>query len=126
MNKTKGGDPVKIRCKQEREGGTTVRLGETDYHFQPDATSAHVCDVTDREHLAKFLSIPEGYELAAGTVLVEDAVVTTTDITTTAPSGSDYNGLTRKQLEAAYITKFGRAPHPRSKDATLVQALIDG
>jgi hypothetical protein len=39
--------------------------------------------------------------------------------------GNEFNGLTRKQLEAAYKKKFGKAPPKSAKDATLVARLAE-
>lgn len=56
---------MKIRCKLERRHGTQVRLGDTDYDFQPESEGGpHVCHVADEAHAARFLEIAEAYELA--------------------------------------------------------------
>lgn len=53
-----------IECKQKRESGTLVILGDTLYSFQPDALGRHVAVVEDDDHVAEFLAIKEGYALA--------------------------------------------------------------
>jgi hypothetical protein len=50
-----------IESKLKREGGTLVTLGEEEYHFQDNGKGNHVCEVKDEAHIAKFLSIKEGY-----------------------------------------------------------------
>lgn len=50
----------KIQCLLERQGGTQVTIGETDYHFKPDEVGAHVCNVDD-EDVEAFLNVPEAY-----------------------------------------------------------------
>lgn len=54
---------MKIECKLHREGGTKVQLNGTEYHFEPKADGSHVADVSDEEHIAQFLAIPEGYKI---------------------------------------------------------------
>lgn len=54
---------MKVESIIRRDGGTKVVLGATEYHFAPDATGKHVCEVKDRAHIARFLSIAEGYQL---------------------------------------------------------------
>lgn len=54
---------MKIECKLRRDGGTKVELGDIEYHFEEQADGAHVADVTNEEHLARFLAIPEAYKI---------------------------------------------------------------
>lgn len=64
-----------------RPGGTVVTLGGQTYHFIPAAqypNKPHLCDVTNEAHIARFLSIPEGYRVyiaptASGTPAIEAA-----------------------------------------------------
>ena len=54
-----------IRSKIERAKGSVITIGDTTYHFKPRAADGHhVAEVTNKEHLGRFLSITEGYELA--------------------------------------------------------------
>lgn len=53
-----------IQSKLKREGGTIVVLGDTEYHFKDDGKGNHVCKVDDEAHIARFLSITEGYHEA--------------------------------------------------------------
>jgi hypothetical protein len=121
---------VKIRCKIERKDGTPVRIGDVDYHFAPQVPNGpHVAEVSDEQHIARFLAITEGYEpLEAVEVAGMKATVTQPVelATTEVHIAPDYSTFTRPQLEEAYEEKFGVKPHPRSKDATLVGKLTDG
>jgi len=51
---------MKIKSIIERAEGHSVDLDGTVYEFNPPS---HVCEIEDKQHLARFLSIPEGYEL---------------------------------------------------------------
>ena len=64
-----------VHCKLHRYGGTVVTFGKgresVDYHFKPadpkapldDIKQDHVCEVEDPEHLARFLSISDAYQI---------------------------------------------------------------
>ncbi len=54
---------MKIESIIKRDPPTFVQLGDTSYQFKPDDQGRHVVDVTDKHHIAKFLSITEGYQL---------------------------------------------------------------
>lgn len=54
---------MKIECKLKRAGGTIVPLDTATYHFTPLTDGAHVAEVEPEQHIARFLSIPEGYRL---------------------------------------------------------------
>lgn len=43
---------------------TEIVLGDTTYKFKPDDKGRHVAEVTDKHHIARLLSISEGYQLA--------------------------------------------------------------
>lgn len=126
---------MKIRCKIERDGGTQVRIDDTNYHFF-GVPGEHVAEVTNEDHARRFLNIPEAYEPfgvryeeaggAAPPIVLPVPVVADLPDRSEPPSGPDYNGLTRKQLEQAYFDKFQKKPHPRAKDSTIVEALIGG
>lgn len=53
---------MKIVCKLKREGGSKVELGDTTYHFKPNAAGDHVADVDDEQHAQQLLAVTEGYE----------------------------------------------------------------
>lgn len=54
---------MKIESIIKRDPPTSITLGDTAYQFEPDSEGRHVCEVTDQQHLARLLSIPEGYRL---------------------------------------------------------------
>lgn len=64
---------MKIECLLKRDGGTIVdmprndRPGNMRYHFKPevpdDDQAAHVCEVTDKAHLGRFLAITDAYQV---------------------------------------------------------------
>lgn len=54
---------MQIECKLKREGGSDIDIGGLIYEFRPLPDGAHVADVADEEHIARFLAIPEGYRL---------------------------------------------------------------
>ena len=121
---------MKIRCKIEREGGTPVRIDETDYHFTPNEKGDHVAEVSDPEHARKLLAVVEAYE-PYGVEYVESGgaappVVVAPVEKEPELKGPDYNGLTRKQLEDAYEAKFGKRPPKNSKDDTILAKLTNG
>lgn len=53
-----------IESKIKRQDGTRVTMDDVVYHFAPDASGAHVCEVSHKRHIQRFLSIPEGYCIA--------------------------------------------------------------
>lgn len=116
---------MKIRCKLERADGTQVKLDETDYDFQPNAANAHVCEVTDKEHIARLLAIPEAYELYDPTAPIVRELPAVAPQPTEAPTPSpvDYTKFTRKKLDKAYKDKFGKKPAAGAKAATIIAAL---
>jgi hypothetical protein len=127
---------VELRCKIEREGGTVVRIDETDYHFLPNNKGDHVCFVADKAHASRFLAVPEAYELYSKLESVESGgaappVIVQTRVDNDGqevdpPNGADYNGFTRKQLIAAFKEKFNKNPSPKAKDETILKALTGG
>jgi hypothetical protein len=55
---------MKIESIIKRDPPTEVVLGDTTYKFAPDSQGRHVAEVTDKHHIARLLSIAEGYQLA--------------------------------------------------------------
>lgn len=117
--------------------GRHVTLGRVVYHFKPNEKGHNVCDVTDEAHAQRLLEITEGYRVYEGVAVEPPAPppivkpigrrqVPDEGAEPVEPKGPDYNGMTRKQLEAAYEEKFGEKPHPRTKDGTLLARLIEG
>lgn len=55
---------MKIESILRRKNGTKTTLGLTTYHFAPtDTDPRHIAEVTDKAHIQRFLSIPEGFRL---------------------------------------------------------------
>ena len=57
---------MKIQCILERNGGTKVDLGNTEYHFEPLEDGAHVADVENEAHIDRLLSISESFRVYHG------------------------------------------------------------
>lgn len=55
---------MKIESIIKRDPPTEVVLGDTTYKFSPDDKGRHVAEVTDKHHIARLLSISEGFQLA--------------------------------------------------------------
>ena len=55
---------MKIESIIKRDPPTEVVLGDTTYKFTPDGQGRHVAEVTDKHHIARLLSISEGFQLA--------------------------------------------------------------
>lgn len=55
---------MKIESIIKRDPPTEIDLDGTIYKFKPDAHGRHVAEVTDKHHIARLLSISEGYQLA--------------------------------------------------------------
>lgn len=51
---------MQIKSIIERKTGNTVELDGVTYEFNPPS---YIADVTEKAHIARFLSIPEGYEV---------------------------------------------------------------
>lgn len=54
---------MKIESIIKRDPPTEVLLGDTAYKFKPDSKGRHVCEVTDKAHIARLLSIAEGFQI---------------------------------------------------------------
>lgn len=96
-----------IRSKLHRNGGSKVHFGSgkerREYHFLPlhpkaahdDNRIDHVADVTNKEDLAKLLTIPEGYEIydQDDAPVAQPAPRTTVTGDSHGSSGSDRAGV---------------------------------
>lgn len=54
---------VLIESLIKRPGGSKIPMGSVTYHFAPDDLGRHVATVSDTDHIARFLQIPEGFRL---------------------------------------------------------------
>ena len=77
-----------IELTLRRKGGTVVTIDGQTYHFRPDTAGKHVCEVADRRHIQRFLSIAEAYQLPD----TEDAIVNAVVDNAEAVESGDENG----------------------------------
>jgi len=92
---------MKIESTIRRKNGTVVTLDDHRYHFQPSATDPrHLADVEVKAHIARFLSIPEGYQIPDGEAPA-DPIDPPAPITGTLAGVQDPDGIVRTldQLE---------------------------
>lgn len=54
---------MNIESLLKREGGSKIDLDDQIYHFKPNAAGAHVAEVENKAHVARFLAIPEGFAI---------------------------------------------------------------
>lgn len=122
-----------IRSKIERPEGTTVTLHGMRYHFRPrpgddSPFPPHVCEVADEDHVAQFLSVPEGFEIlteAQATAqrpaddFAEDGAPAVADPAPANPAPDPAEGLSRDDMIAEVARLTGRMPHPNISDDTL-------
>lgn len=117
---------MKIECILKRQGGTRAEIGGIEYHFAPQADGAHVADVKDKAHIARFLSMPEGYAVydpdGAASEPEPDGAALDGD---TNGDGQIDEAEERAQLVAAYEAKFGKKPSARMGLDTLRQKLAE-
>lgn len=53
---------MQIKSILQRDGGTHIDMGGKVYHFVPNDAGDHVAEVSDDDHIERFLSIIEGFE----------------------------------------------------------------
>lgn len=89
---------MKIESLIKRAKGTQIRLGKTDYDFQPEKEGGpHVCEVKDQQHIALLLSIREGYRMA-GEAAPEQEAPAEIPADEFPLAGIDVASLTNKKL----------------------------
>lgn len=106
-----------------RKGGSFIPFGPAAkptvvYHFAPesdDKDAKHVCEVTDPDHIARFLSITEGYRLAEPEKPKKE--------TKKAPDVPDYRKMKPEDLLHAFRMKFGRSPSGLMKAENIIAKL---
>jgi hypothetical protein len=84
---------MKIECILKRLGGTKAEIGGIEYHFEPQTDGAHVADVTEKAHIARFLSMPEGYAVYQPDAEPQKAVIMLLG-SNVHPATFDINGKT--------------------------------
>lgn len=150
-------DVLTIRCKIERKGGSVVTLDRKKYHFKPrdeEGIGPHLCDVADQGHLARLLSITEGYELHRERIVVNEPVsdepapavdpqaiaheVTGMTVSTEAANGdpvasasvldkvlANPEDATDEELADAFEEQNGRRPNERAKRETIIKRILE-
>jgi hypothetical protein len=122
-------------------GGTVVTLKGTRYHFKPvEDGGPHIAEVTNPEHIARFLEITEGYrahgEAEDGDAPADpdqdaDTLSGGADGADSPPGGQDPDPeppvpeiplaeQTDEQLRATFEAVIGRKPHGKASRETLV------
>lgn len=125
---------MKIVSKIKRRNGHSVTLGDTAYKFMPPD---YVAEVTEKAHIERFLSIPEGYGLGD---LGDEPVSTTAPQPKAQPveyAGSDVhpaafviNGKTYEQAEVVKLAAGERTAEqwnalPEGERADLIDEQLD-
>ena len=114
--------------------GTRITLWGTRYFFEPvEPGGAHVAEVTDKAHIERFLSIPEGFALWTGN---EDDAAPVEPAPTPQPAPEPtpdpqpadepadeipLEHMTEDDLKRLYQEELGRAPHWRAHMETLIE-----
>jgi hypothetical protein len=128
-----------IRSKIERKGGTFVTLDKTEYHFKPaKAGDPHIATVEDQAHIARFLSITEGYQFhgvsdgdgdddkASAPITSSVKVDTPETLAVKAISAvmADPLGIDDDTLSSAFQFLNGRAPNAKAKRITIIDRIV--
>ena len=141
-----------IKCNCIRQGGTKVDIDDKLYHFAPNANGDHVCNVVDKEHIKRFMSIDayEAYENETPVTVKNPAVVVADSVPgpavgkqvgdppiptppagdgietppPSAPTNADtYDMMERGALAAEIKRRTGKEPHRKTSEANLRIAL---
>lgn len=120
-----------IQCKITRKPHTVITMGGVEYTFAPrEPGGPHVADVTDKKHIARFLSIPEGYcyvgpgeapEPGAEGEDDESAMLDALNRVLDNPQTA-----TREDAVMAHQLLEGRAPHGKAHLETILLRVVDG
>ena len=100
-----------IECILRRSNGTTIILGENEYHFSPNPKGQHVCDITNKKHVETLLAIPEAYCIAGDKLGVVPKVVEQKKQKKLNPEA-----MTNKELER-WATERGILPKSKNSIA---------
>lgn len=142
-----------INLKIKRPGGSKVDIDGKQYHFAPNTNGDHVCDVTDKDHIKRFMSIDayEPYEteaanaIKAGIIPEPPAMVVAESAPgptvgqqvgdapagdgieippPSAPTAADtYDMMDRAALATAIKAATGKEPHHKTSAENLRKAL---
>jgi hypothetical protein len=128
-----------IRSKIERKGGTTVTLDKTQYHFKPATIGEpHIAKVDDKAHIARFLSITEGFQFHglsdddAADARVDETITSTITVQTPETLAiaaisaviADPLGVDDDTLSAAFQFLNGRKANPSAKRITIINRIV--
>jgi len=120
---------MKIKSRIKREGGSLITIGDERYHFTPDELGRHIAEVTDPEHIERFLSIPT-FEALDDPEPNADVTATNTG-ETLVPQGEEPDEeeeaeLDLEQARQAYFEAFGKKPHHAMHAETMYERIEKG
>lgn len=121
-----------IECLRIRPGGTYVPLGDKEYRFFERHTGGpHVAEVTDPDHIRILLAIaayaPVEERVITPAMLGEAVGAPARPVEPAAmaePATKPLEDMTDEELDAAYLSLFGRKPHGRAKRTTIVADIL--
>lgn len=124
---------MKVESILKRKNGTKLSLGGVDYHFMPDDKGRHVAIVINEAHLAKLLSIPEGYRLVlddeahnqqepAPVIIPAPEVPEQDKPDASTQDGKDKHGRSQTLVDN-FLERFGRQPHHAWNDERIQSEL---
>lgn len=100
-----------VECKIRRKAGSNTQMTDgTVYRFRPDESGKHTAIVTNREHLAKLLSITEGYALVGALALPATMVASVPQEVGYAPPAPPPSTPYPSDPLADALTNMGAAP----------------
>lgn len=107
---------MKIESIIRRKNGTTVPFNDgTVYKFQPEVEGGpHVAEVTNQEHIDRFLSITEGFRAAEQPAQAP-----------VADQDEEARAAEREALVALYVERFDRKPHHKKSIETIRAELAE-
>jgi len=102
-----------IKCTIPRRDNSPVigPDGKTLYHFKPDASGNHVCEVKDKDHIKGFLAHTGVYVPAGKEAGVVDAP-------------PDLAAMERDELAALVEKATGHKPHHKLGNAKLIEIIL--
>jgi hypothetical protein len=99
----------------KRPTGTQVTIDDKDYDFQPtEVGGAHICKVSEPEHIKQFLAVEEAYVEYANQGEQSTNTRGKTAEDTGVVSGTKYDAMTKKEL-ADLIIERGISEEPHAK-----------
>lgn len=117
---------MKIESIIRRKNGTVVTMDDHRYHFQPSAADPrHLAEVTEKAHIARFLQIPEGYQVPDDEAPV-DPIEQPGPVTGTLAGVQDTDGTVRTlaQLDEVELRAIAMELEIENASTLSVEALI--